>query len=97
MSEVSSRDWSEVTNVVGGDLGTHSGGRKYSPATLSSAFGITFRMMFKEEWRQNIDFAKKRHILAGHAWDSLLAATMADAVRSLARGLGPPARAHAER
>jgi hypothetical protein len=44
-------------------LGTSSAGRRYQPATLSSAFGITFKMMFREEWRQNIDFAKKRHIL----------------------------------
>ena len=44
-------------------LGTSSTGRRYQPATLSSAFGITFKMMFREEWRQNIDFAKKRHIL----------------------------------
>jgi len=42
LSEVSSRDWSEVTTVIGGDLGTVSEGKKYSPATLSSAFGITF-------------------------------------------------------
>ncbi len=32
------------------------------PPTMSEAFGVTFRMMFKEEWRQNVDFAKKRHI-----------------------------------
>ncbi|MBT7938428.1 MAG: hypothetical protein HN696_04630 [Euryarchaeota archaeon] len=44
-------------------LGTSDAGRRYQPATLSSAFGITFKMMFREEWRQNIDFAKKRHIL----------------------------------
>ncbi|MDC0056151.1 hypothetical protein OAJ94_03775 [Deltaproteobacteria bacterium] len=44
-------------------LGTSEVGRRYQPATLSSAFGITFKMMFREEWRQNIDFAKKRHIL----------------------------------
>jgi len=83
VSEVSSRDWSEVTNVVGGDLGTHSGGRKYSPATLSSAFGITFRMMFKEEWRQNIDFAKKRHILLFPALLSLVTMVMIVGIRFL--------------
>ena len=44
-------------------LGTSDAGRRYQPATLSSAFGITFKMMFREEWRQNVDFAKKRHIL----------------------------------
>lgn len=30
---------------------------------LMSAFPITFVMMFKEEWRQNVDFAKSRRIL----------------------------------
>ena len=27
------------------------------------AFWVNFQMMFKEEWRQNVDFAKKRHIM----------------------------------
>ncbi len=34
----------------------------YSPPKIVDSFWVTFRMMFKEEWRQNIDFAKKRHI-----------------------------------
>ncbi len=34
----------------------------YRPPQLADSFWVTFRMMFKEEWRQNIDFAKKRHI-----------------------------------
>ena len=33
------------------------------PPTLQQAFGVTFRMMFREEWRQNVDFAKRRNIL----------------------------------
>ena len=36
---------------------------KYSVPSLVESFGITYKMMFREEWRQNIDFAKKRHIL----------------------------------
>jgi hypothetical protein len=36
---------------------------KYSVPSLIESFGITYKMMFREEWRQNIDFAKKRHIL----------------------------------
>ncbi len=32
-------------------------------AHFIDAFPITFRMMFKEEWRQNVDFAKSRRIL----------------------------------
>ena len=37
-------------------------GNRESP-TMSASFGVTFRMMFREEWRQNIDFARKRHIM----------------------------------
>ena len=37
--------------------------RNREPPELQDAFGVTFRMMFREEWRQNVDFAKKRHIL----------------------------------
>ena len=87
MSDVSSRDWSEVTNVVGGDLGTHSDGRKYSPATLSSAFGITFRMMFKEEWRQNIDFAKNAESMGARSWN---VTTPEELTRAMAGADCPP-------
>jgi len=37
--------------------------RKYLEPNLLNSVGITYKMMFKEEWRQNIDFAKKRHVL----------------------------------
>jgi hypothetical protein len=30
---------------------------------MSESFGVTFLMMFREEWRQNVDFARKRHII----------------------------------
>ena len=36
---------------------------KYLEPNLLDSVGITYRMMFREEWRQNIDFAKKRHVL----------------------------------
>ena len=36
---------------------------KYIEPGLFGSVGITFNMMFREEWRQNIDFAKKRHVL----------------------------------
>ena len=36
---------------------------KRNEPNFSSSFPITFRMMFKEEWRQNVDFAKSRRIL----------------------------------
>ena len=33
------------------------------PPTFSIAFRSNFAMMFREEWRQNVDFARKRHIM----------------------------------
>ena len=33
------------------------------PPTYGVSFRAHFRMMFREEWRQNIDFARKRHIM----------------------------------
>ena len=36
---------------------------KRNEPNFSSSFPITFKMMFKEEWRQNVDFAKSRRIL----------------------------------
>ena len=36
---------------------------KYIEPSLFNSVGITYNMMFREEWRQNIDFAKKRHVL----------------------------------
>ena len=36
---------------------------KRDEPNFGSSFPITFKMMFKEEWRQNVDFAKSRRIL----------------------------------
>ncbi|MAS57754.1 MAG: hypothetical protein CMA37_04015 [Euryarchaeota archaeon] len=36
---------------------------KRNEPNFGSSFPITFKMMFKEEWRQNVDFAKSRRIL----------------------------------
>ena len=33
------------------------------PPTFSISFRSNFEMMFREEWRQNVDFARKRHIM----------------------------------
>ena len=30
---------------------------------LLNSVGVTYKMMFREEWRQSIDFAKKSHVL----------------------------------
>ena len=34
----------------------------YRPPQLADSFWVTFRMMFKEEWRQAVDFSRRRHI-----------------------------------
>jgi hypothetical protein len=36
---------------------------KYVEPSLLDSVGVTYKMMFREEWRQSIDFAKKRHVL----------------------------------
>ena len=33
------------------------------PPTFATSFQSNFTMMFREEWRQNVDFARKRHIM----------------------------------
>ncbi|MED5486888.1 MAG: hypothetical protein VYB40_04210, partial [Candidatus Thermoplasmatota archaeon] len=33
------------------------------PPKFGISFGSNFVVMFREEWRQNVDFAKKRHIM----------------------------------
>lgn len=33
------------------------------PPSFAVSFGTNFSMMFREEWRQNVDFARKRHIM----------------------------------
>ena len=47
-----------------GPLGSSSHDQRlYSQPSLLTSLGITYRMMFREEWRQTVDFAKKRHVL----------------------------------
>ena len=83
LSEVLSRDWDERKPTSLSLQPTSHEGRRYSPATLVSSFGITFRMMFREEWRQNIDFAKKRHILLFPALLALVSMVMVVGIRFL--------------
>ena len=33
------------------------------PPQFGTSFRSNFSMMFHEEWRQNVDFARKRHIM----------------------------------
>jgi hypothetical protein len=62
---ISSRDWSELSETSLSDsLGSSNGGmRLNTPLVGWSAFSATFRVMFVEEFRENLDFAKKRRIL----------------------------------
>ncbi|MDP7312360.1 MAG: hypothetical protein QF831_02870, partial [Candidatus Thalassarchaeaceae archaeon] len=55
----------------------------YQPPKISESFWVTFRMMFKEEWRQNIDFAKKRHIALFPVMLALLSLIMTIGLRYL--------------
>ena len=67
-SSIVSRDWDDVVGTydanVNAALGTSSGGvRLLEPQRGFAAFSTTFRYMFREEWRENIDFAKKRQVV----------------------------------
>ncbi len=45
-------------------LGTHSGGQKLlTPLRGISSFAATFNVMFKEEYRKNVEFAKARQMI----------------------------------
>ena len=67
-SSIVSRDWDDVVGNYDGStsssLGTSTGGAKLlEPQRGFAAFSTTFRYMFREEWRENIDFAKKRQVV----------------------------------
>ena len=67
-SSIISRDWDEVIETYDHNsrtsLGTSAGGvRLLEPQRGFAAFATTFRFMFREEWRENIDFAKKRQVV----------------------------------
>ena len=67
-SSIVSRDWDDVVGTYDGtassSLGTSTGGVKLlEPQRGFAAFSTTFRYMFREEWRENIDFAKKRQVV----------------------------------
>ena len=67
-SSIVSRDWDDVVRNYDGaassSLGTSTGGVKLlEPQRGFAAFSTTFRYMFREEWRENIDFAKKRQVV----------------------------------
>ena len=64
-ASIVSKDWSEVTKPeVTTALGSINGGNKlHTPLVGWKAFSATFKVMFIEEFRENLDFAKKRRIL----------------------------------
>jgi hypothetical protein len=66
---VVSRDWDEVADVQpasesGNSLGTSAHDQQlHEPLRGWSAFSTTFRVMFKEEGRKSLEFAKKRQMV----------------------------------
>jgi hypothetical protein len=63
-ASISSRDWSEAPSAEIGDLHSAGGGpHLLTPLTGFGAFFATFKAMFIEEYRENLDFAKKRRIM----------------------------------
>ena len=67
-STIISREWDDVAGAYESKpsiaLGTSSGGvQLLEPQRGFAAFSTTFRYMFREEWRENIDFAKKRQVV----------------------------------
>ena len=66
-STIISRDWDDVVGTYDGTSSSRSGLRQVVSNCLNhsgfAAFSTTFRYMFREEWRENIDFAKKRQVV----------------------------------
>ncbi len=64
-AHISSREWDEIDNSNSMfNLGTHSGGQKLlTPLRGISSFAATFNVMFKEEYRKNVEFAKARQMV----------------------------------
>ena len=64
-AHISSREWDEIDNSTSiAKLGTNSGGQKLlTPLKGLSSFGATFKVMFKEEYRKNVEFAKARQMI----------------------------------
>ncbi len=64
-AHISSREWDELDNSTSiTKLGTHSGGQKLlTPLRGISSFRATFKVMFKEEYRKNVEFAKARQMV----------------------------------
>ena len=74
-SEIVSKEWPEDLELIIEEqhsLGSSNLGHKlYDAPTIFGSFSTTCRMMIKEEWRQTVDFARKRNVLLFPALVSL--------------------------
>ena len=64
-AQITSRNWDDIdrSDTLKG-LGTHSGGQLLlTPLRGLSSFRATFEVMFKEEFRKNVEFAKARQMV----------------------------------
>jgi hypothetical protein len=63
-AEISSRDWHEVGETSYYKFGSTGGGKHlHEPLTGWDAFSATFGVMFVEEYREQLDFARRRRIM----------------------------------
>ena len=64
-AHISYREWDEIDNSNSiAKIGTNSGGQKLlTPLRGISSFAATFKVMFKEEYRKNVEFAKARQMI----------------------------------
>ncbi len=64
-AHIISRDWDDLDHSKSlNGLGTYSGGQKLlTPLKGISSFQATFTVMFKEEFRKNVEFAKARQMV----------------------------------
>ena len=81
ISEIVSKEWSDVVELEEKKeplLGSSNlGHRLYESPNLIGSFSTTCRMMIKEEWRQTVDFARKRNVLLFPALVSLFSMILA--------------------
>ena len=63
-AEITSRDWEDVSEPSLTNLNSIGGGAHLNvPLTGWDAFSATFRVMFIEEYREQLDFARRRRIM----------------------------------
>ena len=81
VSKIVSREWPDDFELIVNDdknLGSSSLSHNlYGAPGIIGSFWTTCRMMVKEEWRQNVDFARKRNVLLFPALVSLFSMILA--------------------